>query len=90
MQIPVDAELRAVCTRIVAASLPIEEWRATESGDHFQRERYQGGYEAIEDAFCFSYYTPDGSELWLQFTLDEAAEIAAGRQLTVAARDADR
>jgi hypothetical protein len=89
MQLPVDAELRAVCAQIVAADLPVQEWRATEAGDHVQGERYHGGYDAPEDAFCFSYYAPDGRELWLEFTLYEAVEIAAGRQLTVEARNAD-
>jgi hypothetical protein len=89
MQLPVDAELRAVCSDILAADLSLEEWRATESGDHFQGDHYHGGFEALEDAFCFSYYGPDGRELWFQFTLREAAEIAAGRQTVVEARAAD-
>ena len=90
MQLPVDPELRAICAEIIAADVSLEEWRATESGDHFQTEHYHGGFEALEDAFCFSYYAPDGRELWLQFTVDEAVEIAEGRRTSLDAREAER
>src|SRR5688572_15308482 len=90
MRHPVDQELRDLCVEIIAAGLPINMWRATESGDQFQGERYHGGFEALEDAFCFSYYPPAGSELWFQITLAQAAEIAAGRQGHVDAREAER
>jgi hypothetical protein len=90
MRLPVDDQLRQLCAEIVAAGLSLETWRATESSDQFQRERYHGGFEELEDAFCFSFYPPAGGELWFQITLEEAGEIAAGRQDQVAAREAQR
>jgi hypothetical protein len=89
MQFPVDEELRAICQEIVARNEPLEEWRATESDDEFQTEHFEGGFDADEDAFCFSYHEPEGAELWFQFTLAEAAAIVAGRQATVDARPAE-
>lgn len=89
MQLPVDEELRSICHEIVERNEPLDEWRATESDDEFQSEHFVGGFDAGEDAFCFSYYAPDGTELWFQFTLAEAEEIAAGRRTAVDARAAE-
>ena len=87
MQHAIDPELRAICQDIVDRNQSIDDWRETESGDEFQEELYHGGFE--EDAFCFSCYAPDGREFWFEFTLAEAADIAAGRQTFVQLRDAD-
>jgi hypothetical protein len=89
MQLTVDPELRAICQEIVAREQPLDEWRETESDDEFQTDHYEGGFDADEDAFCFSRFAADGGgEFWFQFTLAEAAEIAAGRLGTLDARPA--
>lgn len=85
----IERELREICRDIVDRDQSLDDWREAESSDEWQGERYHGGFEAEEDAFCFSYYSPDGPELWLQFTLEEAAEIAEGAIETIDARDAE-
>ena len=37
-----------------------------ESCDMFQEAPYVGGFETIENAFCFSVYDEDGAEYWFQ------------------------
>ena len=55
----------------------------------FQSPHYTGGYDAAEDALCFSYYDPDGGELWFRLTLSEMMEVVAGELKTVEARRPD-
>lgn len=78
MQLPVPAEFRGVCFSIAADRRTIDAWRATESDDMFQSEHFCGGFDATEDAFCFSYYAADGSEYWFQLTLTDVASVASG------------
>jgi hypothetical protein len=70
-------EFRGVCGEIVSQGRKKEDWRAIESDDEFQTEHFVGGFDATEDAFCFSYYSLAG-ERWLQVTLEEVAGIASG------------
>ena len=77
MKIPPDPEFVEICREIRADNLTVAEWREVESDDMFQSEHFCGGFEAIEDAFCFSYYSPDGQEYWFQITLEEAQRVAA-------------
>ena len=83
----IESELRDICQDIVDRDQSLDEWREMESSDEFQGERYHGGFEAEEDAFCFSYYGDDSMELFFQFTLEEAADIASGAQKAVEARE---
>ena len=78
MRIPVDREFSNLCEEILKEGRSIEEWREIEADDMFQTPHYTGGFDATEDAFCFSYYDPDGSEFWFQLTLSEMREAAAG------------
>lgn len=78
MIVQVDDELRQICRAILAEGLTENEWAARESDDMFQSRSYAGGFEAIEMAFCFSHYAPDGSEHWFQVTLGEVNRIADG------------
>jgi hypothetical protein len=89
MQLKVDTELREICEEIVERDQSLEDWRETESDDEFQTDHYEGGYDADEEAFCFSYHAADGEELWFQVTLDEVARIAAGEIPAVEARPAE-
>lgn len=85
----IESELRDICQEIVDRDQSLDEWREMESSDEFQGERYHGGFEAEEDAFCFTYYEDDSTELLFQFTLEEAADIADGTKMSVEARDAN-
>jgi hypothetical protein len=86
MDLKVDDELREICFQIVEDARSLEEWREIESDDLVQTPHYVGGFDATEDAFCFSARFPERDELWFQFTLEEAADIAASRRLTLPAR----
>lgn len=86
MQLAIDAELRTICREIVAENQAEEDWAEVESDDMFQTEHYQGGYDADEEAFCFSHYAPDGEEYWFELTLAEAKAIAAGEDLVIELR----
>lgn len=83
----IESELRDICQDIVDRDQSLDEWREMASSDEFQGERYSGGFEAEEDAFSFSYYGDDSTELFFQFSLEEAAEIASGEQKSVEARE---
>ena len=88
MQIVPDEEFLAICREIVAEDHSDEEWAEIESDDMFQTDSYCGGYDAIEEAFTFSYYAPDGEEYWFQLTLAEINALAAGRQISIEGRPA--
>jgi hypothetical protein len=89
LKLVVDAELRAVARQIVEEGRLLEEWRAIESDDAFQTEQYVGGFDATEDAFCFSLMSAAGGEYWFQFSPSDAVEIAEGRLATLDARPAE-
>lgn len=72
------AALRGICPNIVDRAMKKEDWRATESDDEFQIGPFVGGFDATEDAFCFTYHSPSDGEQWFQLTLEEAAALAAG------------
>jgi hypothetical protein len=80
------SEFRSLCREIVAENQTEEEWAEMESDDMFQSESYVGGYDADEEAFCFSHYAPDGEEYWFQVTLPEVQEVAAGGNPVVEVR----
>ncbi len=79
MRIEVPDEFKALCDRIVDKRKSKEEWAAIESDDMFQSKSFVGGFDAIENAFCFSFYDSEENEHWFQLTLDEMREIAEGR-----------
>ncbi len=75
MNIKVDLELKDICEEILKENKTMSEWALIESSDMFQSKHFIGGYDATEEAFCFSYYDDQGKEFWFQFTLDQAKEI---------------
>ncbi len=77
-QLTVDEELVEICRRITSEGKTEDEWAEIESCDMFQSEHYCGGYDAIEQLFCFSYYSSSGKEWWFHFTLDEASHVVNG------------
>jgi hypothetical protein len=88
MQLAVDSEFRYLCHQIVAQGRTEEEWSEIESDDTFQSDNYAGGFDATEQAFCFSYYTPEGEEHWIQLTLGGVEAVAAGELRSIAAHPA--
>ena len=86
MQIQIDHEFLTLCEEILKEGHSLEEWREIESDDMFQSPHYSGGFDATEDAFCFSYYDSDGGELWFQLTLSEMMEAVAGELKSIEAR----
>lgn len=90
MDLPVPDDLRSICGEIVAEGKSDEEWSEIEADDWFQTDTVHGGYDALERAFTFSYYPPEGGELWLQLTLEEAARVAAGELHVVDATPAEQ
>lgn len=86
MQLAIDSEFRTICREIVAENQTEEEWAEAESDDMFQSESYEGGYDADEEAFCFSHYAPDGQEYWFQLTLAEAKAVAKGEDPVIEIR----
>ena len=86
MQIQIDHEFLTLCEQILKEGHSLEEWREIESDDMFQSAHYLGGFDATEDAFCFSYYDSDGGELWFQLTLSEIMEAVAGELKSIEAR----
>ncbi len=88
MDIYPDDDLVEICTKIVQEGRSIAQWCEIESDDMFQTGRYHGGFDSIEQAFCFSAYTDDG-EFWFQFTLQQALSISAGEMIRISARLAE-
>jgi hypothetical protein len=89
MTIDIPEDLATICRLVVAEGKSDDEWAEIESDDMFQEGSVHGGYDATERAFCFSYYRPDGEELWLQLTLTEVAAVAAGSLISMEARLAE-
>jgi hypothetical protein len=89
MELPVPDDLRSICRQIVAERKTDDEWSEIEADNWFQTDRVDGGYDALERAFTFSYHPADGGELWFQLTLAEAARVATGEMTLVDARPAE-
>jgi hypothetical protein len=85
MRLKPDDELLALFHSVLAEGRTPEEWRERESDDEFQSPHYVGGYDADEDAFCFSRYD-EGEEWWFQVTLEEVRSFAAGEEPTLELR----
>jgi hypothetical protein len=90
MRLAVDDEFRTICREILAENLSPAEWAAIESDDMFQNDHYVGGYDATEQAFCFSHYTAGGEEYWFQLSLPEVQAVLVGEVAVIDARPAER
>ena len=86
MNIPVTEELKNICKAIVETNWTESRWAEHESDDWFQSESFEGGFDADENAFCFSYYDADKNEFWLQFTLADVRKILDGKITSVEGR----
>jgi hypothetical protein len=89
MKIKVEEEFLKICRKILKMQLNLEEWSMCESDDAFQSEHFEGGFDATEKAFCFSYYEPDGKEFWFQLTLEEIDKLLKGKIKVLEARESE-
>ena len=87
MIISVDEKLKSICKEIKEANKTLEEWIETECSDEFENFPYAGGFEAIEKAFCFSYYSDDGNEYIFQITLEDVNDILSDKLKQIKAND---
>ena len=81
-----SGELTAICQEISSRGLTASQWAELESCDQFQTNHWCGGYEATEQAFCFSLYLRSGEERWLSLTLQQIGSIAAGSAVALQLR----
>jgi len=88
MDIPITDELRSLFERIVAEQKNEDEWAEIESDDMFQTESFDGGFDATERAFCFSYYASAGGEFWFQLTLPEVVAVLEEKKTVIEGRPA--
>lgn len=86
--IPITSEFKEICEKIVSENLSETEWSAIENDDMFQSTSFEGGFDATENAFTFSYFT-NNKEYWFQLRLEEVKKIYAGQELTVKGTLAD-
>lgn len=70
MKITVNDEIGGIFREIYAEQKSINEWALIESGDMLQSKNFCGGFDADENAFCFSYYDNE-KEHWFSFTLED-------------------
>lgn len=89
MNLVVDEELKQICKEIVSENLNLNQWREIESDDMFQSTNYCGGFDATEDAFCFSYFLNKNQEFWFQIKIDEVYKILSSEITEIDARPAD-
>lgn len=83
MDLPVTENLLSICKEIVQEGMSDEEWSYHAAEDWFQTETVTGGYNMLEEIFTFSYYPPEGGELWFALTLSEVSEVATGTRTVV-------
>jgi hypothetical protein len=90
MRVPITTDLKTICKAISRSERKTEaEWAAVESDDMFQTSTVHGGYDATEQAFCFSYYDAAEQEWWFQLTLREAEDLAVGEHVEIEGRRAE-
>jgi hypothetical protein len=88
-QLKIDAEFMDICRQIKAESKNLEEWNEIESDDMFQTESYCGGFDGVEQEFCFSYYDNDSKEWWFQISLNDVDRVISTQLLYVDLREAE-
>ncbi len=76
MVIPINEELKSICCQIIEQNLSLEEWAGIESDDMFQTNSFEGGFDATEKEFVFSYF--GDKEYWFQLSLILVARINNG------------
>ena len=85
----IGEEFKNLCAGIIAEQRDVNEWSLLESDDMFQSEHFVGGFDTEEAAFCFSYYSSEGTEHWFQITLAQVELIVLGNLTSVDTRPAE-
>jgi len=85
----IDRDLLTICKDILQFERSLSDWEKHESSDQFQIGHYSGGFDAIESAFCFSWYDSQNNEFWFQITLEEVKQILAGKKQEIEIRKAE-
>ena len=80
MDYQVDELFCEICRQIISEDKSPQEWAKIESDDMFQNEKYCGGFDANEMAFCFSVYRDNNGEYWFQVSLDDVKDIVSGKK----------
>lgn len=88
MKHEIEESLRVLCHKILNENKSIEEWSEIESSDMFQEGNYNGGFDSIEEEFCFSVYIDD-VEYWFQFPLEDVPKIISREISVIDVRKAD-
>ena len=86
MEIPITNELIKICKEIADKNYSEKQWAEMESDDMFQNNSFCGGFDADENEFCFSYFSPDGNEYWFQIDISSAIQIAEGNKKQITGR----
>ena len=80
MKIKIDEEFVSLCKEILSYKKSANEWALIESDDMFKTEKYEGGYDATENEFCFSYYDENHQEYWFQLGMRDIEKISLGEK----------
>ncbi len=88
MEYAIPEELVLICREILKDNKTETEWGRVECDDMFQTERFVGGFDAEEQAFCFSFYE-QGTEYWLQISLEQVRDIVDRSVTTIDIRTAE-
>lgn len=89
MEIPITSELREICLEIPGKGYSEEYWAEIESDDMFQVGSFVGGFDADENEFCFSYFSPNEIEYGFQFDLNVASDISNGLKPNIIGRSSE-
>ena len=88
MKYAIPEDLVLICHDILHENKTEAEWGKVESDDVFQTERFVGGFDAVEQEFCFSFYE-QGTEYWVQVSLKQVRDIVDGSVNTINVRAAE-
>ena len=77
MKITLDNDFKMISREILTENKSLKEWAEIESDDMFQRGAFNGGFDATEGEFCFSYEDSSG-EYWFQLSLVQISQVNLG------------
>ncbi len=90
MELVISKDFREICNKIIKMDKTEKEWAEIESDDMFHAESYVGGYDADENAFCFSYYDEKNKEYWFQLTLVQIKKITEYLLTSICIKEAEK
>ncbi len=80
MEIPISEELEHICFQIKVKNHSLAQWSDLACADMFQYECISGGFDRHEGRFCFSFYSENDIEYWFQLSLQQAIDVANGKE----------